>query len=204
MSAPPSAAAVADGTPLRRRVTVRGVVQGVGFRPYVYTLATGLELSGHVTNTPEGVIAEVEGAPSAVARFCDRIAVQAPPLARVDSVHRRRTVTGDAAFTILASRTGGRAGTLIPPDTATCRPSARARRPADRRHPPFINCTHCGPGSPSSPACPTTAPTPLAGFPMCSDCAREYADPADRRFHAQPVACPACGPDFGCSSPDRA
>lgn len=109
MSGPPSAVAVADGTPLRRRVTVRGVVQGVGFRPYVYTLATGLELSGHVTNTPEGVIAEVEGAPSAVARFCDRIAVQAPPLARVDSVHHDDVpVTGDAAFTILASRTGGR------------------------------------------------------------------------------------------------
>ncbi|MER5339826.1 carbamoyltransferase HypF [Streptomyces mirabilis] len=198
MSGPPSPAAVADGTPLRRRVTVRGVVQGVGFRPYVYTLATGLELSGHVTNTPEGVIAEVEGAPSAVARFCDRVAVQAPPLARVDSVHHDDVpVTGDAAFTILASRTGGPAGTLIPPDTATCADCLRELAdPADRRHRhPFINCTHCGPRFTIVTGLPyDRSHTTMAGFPMCSDCAREYADPADRRFHAQPVACPACGP----------
>ncbi|MFD7470662.1 carbamoyltransferase HypF [Streptomyces sp. NPDC059837] len=198
MSGSPSPAAVADGTPLRRRVTVRGVVQGVGFRPYVYTLATGLELSGHVTNTPEGVIAEVEGAPSAVAHFCDRIAVQAPPLARVDSVHHDDVpVTGDAAFTILASRTGGPAGTLIPPDTATCAECLRELAdPADRRHRhPFINCTHCGPRFTIVTGLPyDRSHTTMAGFPMCSDCAREYADPADRRFHAQPVACPHCGP----------
>lgn len=198
MSGPPSPTAVADRTPLRRRITVRGVVQGVGFRPYVYTLATGLDLSGHVTNTPEGVIAEVEGAPSAVARFCDTIAVQAPPLARVDSVHHHEVpATGDAAFTILASRTDGPAGTLIPPDTATCAECLRELAdPADRRHRhPFINCTHCGPRFTIVTGLPyDRSHTTMAGFPMCSDCAREYADPADRRFHAQPVACPACGP----------
>ncbi|GGN50676.1 carbamoyltransferase [Streptomyces albiflavescens] len=198
MSGPQSSTAVAAEAPQRRRVTVRGVVQGVGFRPYVYTLATGLNLSGHVTNTPEGVIAEVEGTPAAVARFCDRLAPHAPPLARVDSVdHRPVPVTGDAAFTILASRTDGPAGTLIPPDTATCAECLRELAdPADRRHRhPFINCTHCGPRFTIVTGLPyDRAHTTMAGFPMCPDCAHEYADPADRRFHAQPVACPACGP----------
>ncbi len=198
MSGTPPRAAVAGETRLRRRLTVRGVVQGVGFRPYVHTLATALDLSGHVTNTPEGVIAEVEGAPAAIARFCDRIALDAPPLARVDCVdHRDVPVTGDRAFTILASRSGGPAGTLIPPDTATCATCLRELAdPADRRHRhPFVNCTHCGPRFTIVTGLPyDRAHTTMAAFPMCPDCAREYADPADRRFHAQPVACPACGP----------
>lgn len=93
----------------RRRVTVRGVVQGVGFRPYVYTRATGLGLAGHVTNTAEGVVAEVEGAPSAVAEFCDRLAADAPPLAVVDTVHHDEVpAVGGAGFSIVASRTGAR------------------------------------------------------------------------------------------------
>jgi hydrogenase maturation protein HypF len=194
--APPTAATVR--TTLRRRVTVRGVVQGVGFRPFVYTLATALGLCGHVTNTPEGVVAEVEGAPEAVARFCDRIGAEAPPLARVDSVdHQEVPATGDIAFTILASRTDGPAGTLIPPDTATCAACLHELAdPADRRHRhPFVNCTHCGPRFTIVTGLPyDRANTTMAGFPMCSDCAHEYADPTDRRFHAQPVACPACGP----------
>ncbi|MFF4974020.1 carbamoyltransferase HypF [Streptomyces sp. NPDC001083] len=198
MSEPRSPAAALDRTPSRRRVLVRGVVQGVGFRPYVYTLATGLDLRGHVTNTPEGVIAEVEGAPEAVARFCDGVAVHAPPLARVDSVdHEEMPATGDTTFSILASRTDGPARTLIPPDTATCAACLRELAdPADRRHRhPFVNCTHCGPRFTIVTGLPyDRAHTTMAGFPMCPDCAREYADPADRRFHAQPVACPACGP----------
>ncbi|MFE4552775.1 carbamoyltransferase HypF [Streptomyces sp. NPDC056785] len=198
MSEPGSAAAALDRPPSRRRVLVRRVVQGVGFRPYVYTLATGLDLRGHVTNTPEGVIAEVEGAPEAVARFCDGVAAHAPPLARVDSVdHEEMAATGDTTFSILASRTDGPARTLIPPDTATCAACLRELAdPADRRHRhPFVNCTHCGPRFTIVTGLPyDRAHTTMAGFPMCSDCAREYADPADRRFHAQPVACPACGP----------
>ncbi|MEU1594788.1 carbamoyltransferase HypF [Streptomyces sp. NPDC005708] len=191
-------AAVAVPTSLRRRVTVRGVVQGVGFRPYVYTLATGLGLYGHVTNTPQGVVVEIEGAPEAIAGFFDRIAREAPPLARVDRVeHEEVPVTGDTAFAILASRTDGPAGTLIPPDTATCAACLRELAdPADRRHRhPFVNCTHCGPRFTIVTGLPYDRPhTTMADFPMCSDCAREYADPADRRFHAQPVACPHCGP----------
>ncbi|MER5943233.1 carbamoyltransferase HypF [Streptomyces sp. NPDC001928] len=198
MSAPPRSAAVAPDPPHRRRVVVRGVVQGVGFRPYVYGLATELALVGHVTNTSEGVVAEVEGSVSAVARFCDRLAVQAPPLARVESVHHQELpVSGGEAFTILASRTGGPARTLVSPDTATCADClAELADPADRRHRhPFVNCTHCGPRFTIVRDVPyDRANTTMAGFPMCPDCAREYGDPADRRFHAQPVACPACGP----------
>lgn len=198
MSAPPQSTAVAADPPSRRRVVVRGVVQGVGFRPYVYGLATELALVGHVTNTPDGVVAEVEGSASAVARFCDRIAVQAPPLARVESVHHQELpATGGEAFAILASRTGGPARTLVSPDTATCADClAELADPADRRHRhPFVNCTHCGPRFTIVTGVPyDRANTTMAGFPMCPDCAREYGDPADRRFHAQPVACPACGP----------
>ncbi|MFD4863936.1 carbamoyltransferase HypF [Streptomyces sp. NPDC058412] len=182
----------------RRRVTVRGVVQGVGFRPYVYTRATGLGLAGHVTNTPEGVVAEVEGAPADVHRFCERLAADAPPLAVVDAVdHCEVPVSGGAGFTIIASRTGGPARTLVSPDAATCADClAELADPADRRHRhPFITCTHCGPRFTIVTGLPyDRAHTTMARFPMCADCAREYGDPADRRFHAQPVACPACGP----------
>ncbi|MET7737039.1 carbamoyltransferase HypF [Streptomyces sp. NPDC005402] len=198
MSGPQVPTAVAEKTPRRRRVTVRGVVQGVGFRPYLYGLATELALAGHVTNTPEGVVAEVEGNASAVARFCDLIAAQAPPLARVESVHHREMPpVGGTAFTILTSRTGGPARTLVSPDSATCADClAELADPADRRHRhPFVNCTHCGPRFTIVTGVPyDRANTTMAGFTMCADCAREYADPADRRFHAQPVACPACGP----------
>ncbi|MGW0584674.1 carbamoyltransferase HypF, partial [Streptomyces sp. NPDC002920] len=183
---------------LRRRVVVQGVVQGVGFRPYLYGLATELALIGHVTNTPEGVVAEVEGSVAAVAQFCDRIAVQAPPLARVESVHHQELpATGGEAFTILASRGDGPARTLVSPDTATCTDClAELADPADRRHRhPFVNCTHCGPRFTIVTGVPyDRAHTTMAGFAMCADCAREYGDPADRRFHAQPVACPQCGP----------
>lgn len=182
----------------RRRVTVTGVVQGVGFRPYVYTRATGLGLAGHVTNTPEGVVAEVEGAAAAVTLFCDRLAADAPPLAVVDRVdHCEVPASGGAGFTIVASRTGGPARTLVSPDVATCAAClAELADPADRRHRhPFITCTHCGPRFTIVTGLPyDRAHTTMARFPMCPDCAREYADPADRRFHAQPVACPACGP----------
>ncbi|MFB9580617.1 carbamoyltransferase HypF [Streptomyces goshikiensis] len=182
----------------RRRVTVRGVVQGVGFRPYVYTRATGLGLAGHVTNTPDGVVAEVEGAPAAVSAFCERLAAEAPPLAVVDTVdHCEVPVAGGAGFTIVASRSGGPARTLVSPDVATCADClAELADPADRRHRhPFITCTHCGPRFTIVTGLPyDRAHTTMARFPMCADCAREYADPADRRFHAQPVACPACGP----------
>ncbi|MDT0466245.1 carbamoyltransferase HypF [Streptomyces gibsoniae] len=193
---PPTTAAVRTG--LRRRVTVQGVVQGVGFRPYVHARATALNLSGYVTNTPEGVVVEIEGDPEAVARFCDRIAEDAPPLARVDRVrHQAVPLAGDTAFAIRASRTDGPARALIPADTATCAAClGELADPGDRRHRhPFITCTHCGPRFTIVTGLPYDRDqTTMAGFPMCADCAREYSDPGDRRFHAQPIACPACGP----------
>ncbi|MCX5232576.1 carbamoyltransferase HypF [Streptomyces sp. NBC_00233] len=184
--------------PRRSRVVVRGVVQGVGFRPFVYALATGLRLSGHVTNTGDGVVAEVEGDPADVASFCARLAPDAPPLARVESVEAAEmTTSGGSGFTIVPSRQGGAVRTLVPPDTATCDDClAELANPADRRYlHPFITCTHCGPRFTIVTGLPyDRIHTTMAGFPMCADCAREYADPGDRRFHAQPVACPHCGP----------
>ena len=190
--------AVAGRSPVRRRVTVRGVVQGVGFRPHVYGLARELSLTGHVSNTDAGVVAEVEGLPDAVEAFCDRVGGQAPPLAVVQSVrHEELAPLGGAGFAITPSRGGGRARTLVSPDTATCDAClAELCDPADRRYRhPFITCTHCGPRFTITRGLPyDRANTTMAGFPLCSACAREYADPGDRRFHAQPVSCHDCGP----------
>jgi len=183
---------------VRRRVTVRGVVQGVGFRPFVHTLATGLGLAGHVTNTAEGVIVEVEGAGRTVALFCDRLATDAPPLALVESVdHHELAPDGGSGFAILASREGGAAATLVSPDVATCADClAELADPADRRYRhPFITCTNCGPRCTIVVGLPYDREhTTMARFPMCPACAAEYTDPGDRRFHAQPVACHDCGP----------
>ncbi|WP_046507497.1 carbamoyltransferase HypF, partial [Streptomyces odonnellii] len=187
----------------RRQVLVCGVVQGVGFRPFVYALATGLGLTGWVTNTAEGVSLEVEGPAEAVAAFCERVADSAPPLAVVESVrHRLVPAVGGSGFTIRPSPDSGSGGpgrTLVSPDMATCDAClAELADPADRRYRhPFISCTHCGPRFTVVTGLPyDRARTTMAGFPLCADCAREYEDPADRRFHAQPVACHACGPQL--------
>lgn len=183
---------------VRRRVTVRGTVQGVGFRPYVHRLATELALSGFVSNTASGVLIEVEGPPEGVAGFCDRLATEPPPLATVTGVgfEDLPVIGADDTFSIRSTdRSAGR--TLLPPDTATCADCLRELSdPADRRHRhPFVTCTHCGPRFTIATGMPyDRAVTTMTGFPMCADCAREYGDPGDRRFHAQPVACPACGP----------
>ncbi|WP_329486175.1 carbamoyltransferase HypF [Kitasatospora sp. NBC_01246] len=184
--------------PQRRRVAVRGLVQGVGFRPFVFTLAAELGLAGTVTNTGDGVLAEVEGPPESVDAFCRRVATDAPPLARVASVeHEALALTGAAGFAITPSRTDGTRRTLIPPDTATCADClAELADPGDRRYRhPFISCTNCGPRHTIVTGLPyDRANTTMAGFPLCPDCEREYTDPADRRFHAQPLCCHACGP----------
>ncbi|MEV7845030.1 carbamoyltransferase HypF [Streptomyces cyaneofuscatus] len=184
---------------VRRHLTVRGAVQGVGFRPFVYTLAEEHGLTGWVTNDADGVRTEVEGPAAAVDAFTDAIGTRAPPLAVVESVepHPVPVLNDGSGFTIRPSASSGTGRTLIPPDTATCDAClAELADPADRRHRhPFITCTHCGPRFTVVTGLPYDRPrTTMAGFPMCPDCAREYADPADRRFHAQPIACPACGP----------
>lgn len=182
----------------RRHVTVTGVVQGVGFRPFVYTLAEELGLSGWVTNNARGVEAEVEGPAADVAEFCARVGTRPPPLAVVESVeHRAVPLENDGPVFTIRPSSGGPGRTLVSPDTATCDACLRELAdPADRRYRhPFITCTHCGPRFTIVTALPYDRDsTTMAGFPMCPDCAREYADPADRRFHAQPIACPACGP----------
>ncbi|TJZ44444.1 carbamoyltransferase HypF [Streptomyces piniterrae] len=198
-TAPGTGTAPAPATAAARcRFTVRGVVQGVGFRPFVHALATELGLTGHVTNTAEGVSAEVEGTPAALARFRARISGDAPPLAVVEAVEAQDiAATGGRGFTILPSRADGPARTLVAPDAATCDAClAELTDPADRRHRhPFLTCTHCGPRFTLVTGLPyDRAQTTMARFPMCPDCAREYADPTDRRFHAQPIACHDCGP----------
>ena len=185
---------------VRRRIRVTGIVQGVGYRPFVYGLAHRLGVRGFVGNDSDGVFAEVEGTPDAVAAFVAALRDEAPPLAVVDDVRAVDVpATGADGFTIVASHTASTAAALVTPDTATCADCLRELADAaDRRHRyAFTNCTNCGPRFTITRAVPYDRPnTTMAGFAMCPDCAREYADPADRRFHAQPVCCPACGPQL--------
>ncbi|HLF68777.1 MAG TPA: carbamoyltransferase HypF [Gaiellaceae bacterium] len=181
----------------RRRIRVRGVVQGVGFRPFVHRLATRERLAGFVLNDGEGVVVEVEGSGVALDAFVEALAREAPPLARVDSVAAERVpVAGDRAFVVAESHAAGNSA-LIPPDVATCDAClAELFDPSGRRYRyPFLNCTDCGPRFTIVRGVPYDRPlTTMAGFPLCTECRREYEDPADRRFHAEPIACPVCGP----------
>jgi hydrogenase maturation protein HypF len=181
----------------RRRLRVRGVVQGVGFRPFVFRLATAHGLGGYVLNDGAGVVIEAEGEPCALDAFAAALRDEAPSLAVVASVTAEPLEPrGDRGFAIRASPRG--AGTaLIPADVATCDAClAELRDPADRRYRyPFVNCTLCGPRFTIVRAVPyDRANTTMAAFALCADCRREYEDPTDRRFHAEPIACPACGP----------
>jgi hydrogenase maturation protein HypF len=185
----------------RVRITITGVVQGVGFRPFVHRLATELGLSGFVGNDAQAVFAEAQGAPAHLTEFERRVRTDAPPMAFVVSVTselipvlRGPPRTG---FDIVASRDGDGARTLVPPDVASCDSCLRELfDPHDRRYRhPFITCTDCGPRLTIIRDLPYDRPaTTMASFPMCPACAREYGDPLDRRFHAQPVACSDCGP----------
>lgn len=182
---------------VRRRIRVRGQVQGVGFRPFVYRLAQELDLSGWVRNDGEGVDIEAEGAAPAVEALIVRLETEAPPLASVTSVEAAEApARGARGFEIIVSR-HGTANTSVTPDSATC-PDCLAELfdPAGRRwRHAFINCTHCGPRYTVTRRLPYDRPqTSMAVFAMCPACRREYDDPNDRRFHAQPNACPECGP----------
>jgi len=187
----------ATGT-VRRRFGVRGQVQGVGFRPFVYRLATGLHLAGHVGNDMHGAFIEVEGPPADLDRFTARLHSELPPLAKIDELTREDLpATGERRFHIEGSRAAGRQDARITPDTATCDDCRREMLdPSDRRHRyPFINCTNCGPRYSIIRSAPYDRPnTTMVAFTMCPDCQREYDDPMNRRFHAQPNACPVCGP----------
>lgn len=194
----PHPAPVPSPVIVRFRLRVRGVVQGVGFRPFVHRLALAGGLSGFVGNDDAGVFVEVEGDEDAVARFHQALVAQAPPLARVESVTAQPLdVRGERTFRIVASER--RQGAVVPvsPDVAPCADCAREfRDPRDRRFRyPFINCTNCGPRYTIVRDVPyDRARTTMAAFTMCATCRDEYEDPASRRFHAQPNACPDCGP----------
>jgi len=195
----------AGGVPARRRLRIRGQVQGVGFRPFVYRMATELGLSGWVRNDGEGVQLEIEGALPRLDEFERRLATEAPRLARIVSLERAHcaTVGSGEPFAIVASASGGR-GAQVTPDTAVC-PDCLAElfdRDDRRWRYAFINCTNCGPRYTITRGLPYDRPnTSMARFTMCGPCLAEYRDPLHRRFHAQPNACPDCGPSLSLLGP---
>ncbi len=191
---------------IRRRFTVTGIVQGVGFRPFVHGLAAAHGLVGRVENTGAGVRIEVQGPAPAVGGFAQALAAHPPPLAVIDAIAAEdRPVEEDGEFRILTSSSGELATALVSPDVGTC---ADCRReiadPSQRRYGyPFTNCTNCGHRYTIVTGIPYDRPnTTMAPFPMCDACAVEYHDPTDRRFHAQPVCCPDCGPQLSASLDD--
>jgi len=200
------------GTTVRLRLRATGLVQGVGFRPHVHRLATGLGLAGFVGNDSEGVFIEVEGAGAATDDFVARLVAEAPRQARIAGIETEQVrTTGETGFAIVESHDSGPIRTFVSPDIATCADClAELFDHTDRRaRYPFTNCTNCGPRFTITISLPYDRPnTTMAGFAMCDACAAEYHDPADRRFHAQPVACADCGPrlwfepDEGVSPPE--
>ena len=195
-------------TRVAERIVVTGIVQGVGFRPFVHRLATELGLDGEVGNDSTRVFIDVAGTPDRLDEFVRRLRDDAPPLAMIDAVERqpgsRAPSTG---FHIVESRSAMGARTLVPPDTAVCDDCvAELFDPSDRRHRhPFITCTNCGPRFTIIRDLPYDRPaTTMAGFEMCDDCAAEYRDPSNRRYHAQPIACHDCGPTLHVRTPSAA
>jgi hydrogenase maturation protein HypF len=186
---------------LRVRVRVRGTVQGVGFRPFVYRHAVALGLAGFVRNDSEGVLIEAQGLETAVDELCRVLEECAPPLARVDAVEATTIppLAASDGFEIVQSKDVGAPAVPVSFDSATCDEClAEVDDPSNRRYRyPFTNCTNCGPRYTIVIAVPyDRAATTMATFHMCAECLTEYEDPADRRFHAQPNACPRCGPQL--------
>jgi len=183
---------------IRQQFIITGIVQGVGFRPFVYRLATELGLTGWVRNTPAGVELELQGRAEQLATFRCRLQAELPPLAAINSLETcdLPARAGETGFVILAS-SDGRREPQIASDSALCADCQRELfDPADRRfRHPFITCTNCGPRWTIVTGIPYDRPlTTMAGFPLCPSCESEYRNPLNRRFHAQPIACPDCGP----------
>ncbi len=194
--------------PVRRAVRVHGVVQGVGFRPFVYRLALQLKLAGHIGNDTNGVTIEIEGSLQSISDFLLRLRTEAPPISRIDSVTvAELAFTGESGFSIVTSQVLGQVSTGIPADAATCQDCLRELfDPCDRRYRyPFLNCTNCGPRFTITRRIPYDRPqTSMAVFRMCPACQAEYDDPLNRRFHAQPNACWVCGPRVWLASAEGA
>jgi hydrogenase maturation protein HypF len=200
---------VTGDPPSGRRLSVRGVVQGVGMRPFVHRIAVASGVAGRVWNDSRGVVIEVFGRRSALDAFAERLQREKPAPARYDELEAAELPFEPAVgFSIVESaRVPGELRVSIPPDLATCDDCLRELRdPADRRHRyPFTNCTNCGPRFTIASGVPYDRPlTTMAAFTMCADCAREYRDPSDRRFHAEPNACPRCGPSLSLVEPGSA
>lgn len=185
-------------TNLRERIEVQGIVQGVGFRPFVYSLAQRLRLTGFVRNHSSGVTIEIEGPREQLTQFAESLQQDSPPLAQIDVIAVTAVApAGSSDFQIIESKSMDVARTPISPDVATCDAClAELADPQNRRYRyPFINCTNCGPRYTIVRDIPYDRPlTTMRSFPMCDACAEEYRDPANRRYHAQPNACPVCGP----------
>jgi len=191
-------AAAGAGEIIRQGLHIAGIVQGVGFRPFVFRLAAELGLTGWVRNSPAGVELELQGRAEQLAGFRQRLQAELPPLAVISSLESRDlpVVPDETGFAILAS-SDGRREARIAPDSALCADCLRELSdPADRRYRhPFITCTNCGPRWTIVTGIPYDRPlTTMAPFPLCPACGAEYGNPRDRRFHAQPIACPDCGP----------
>ena len=182
----------------RSRITVNGIVQGVGFRPYIYKLAHDLNLTGYVSNSSSGVIIEIEGPEPSIVKFLSRLQIEAPPLSDISEIKTKNIeLQNSDSFIIKISGSDKDIQTLVSPDVSICDDClGELRDNSDRRfHYPFINCTNCGPRYTIIQTIPYDRPfTSMAKFKMCPECQREYNDPANRRFHAQPNACPVCGP----------
>ncbi|MCA1630950.1 MAG: carbamoyltransferase HypF [Acidobacteria bacterium] len=184
---------------VRVQILVRGIVQGVGFRPFVYAVATRESLRGTVFNTGGGVLVDVEGDGDSIEKLLSEIELNPPPLSRVESVRRSDglPLAHYRDFRIIESSRDGEQSVAVSPDVATCADCLRELfDPADRRHRyPFINCTNCGPRFTIVESVPyDRARTTMRDFVMCAACRDEYRNPRDRRFHAEPTACTACGP----------
>ncbi|MEW6509583.1 MAG: carbamoyltransferase HypF [Bacteroidota bacterium] len=184
----------------RAHIAIRGVVQGVGFRPFIYRLAQDLGLTGWVMNTPQGVFVETEGEQEAIDRFILRVGAEKPPLASIQSLESSfLDPVGFSTFDIRESSSEGEIRALVLPDIASCPECvAEVFDPRNRRHRyPFTNCTNCGPRFTIIESLPYDRPNiSMKIFSMCDKCRKEYDNPADRRFHAQPIACPQCGPQL--------
>ncbi len=185
---------------IRKKINVQGIVQGVGFRPFIFNLAVSVKLTGFVSNTPQGVIIEIEGTIKEIDNFIDNIKLKAPPLSLITDISSRDTkVKKSKKFIIKKSSSNKSVATLISPDVAVCQDCLKELLdPTDRRfHYPFINCTNCGPRYTIINNIPYDRPyTSMKHFKMCTNCQAEYDDPTNRRFHAQPNACPKCGPQI--------
>jgi hydrogenase maturation protein HypF len=185
---------------MRLKLSIRGAVQGVGFRPFVFRLASELNLTGWVNNSPQGVFIEIEGPRAALEKFLLRLETKKPPRSFIQSLESSwLDATGYKKFKIRESETGGDKTTLVLPDIATCPDCLREIfDPANRRYRyPFTNCTNCGPRFSIIESLPyDRANTSMKAFTMCPQCRAEYDNPSDRRFHAQPNACPICGPQL--------